>query len=253
MIRLALLLCLSLWLSACASTDEQTSAAADPAAGPLEGEPGEVTQAVELARELGLAEMAMTGVEVRDDDYRLGPSDELEIEVFQVEELSTTERVNARGYIHAPLVGNVKVAGLTAHEVEDLLAELYRQDYLQDPQIYVNIVHFASQRVTVIGSVRNPGVYPLTGPTTLLKAMAMAGGTDRIADEKEVVVFRTQDTGEVVGYTTNLAEIQAGIRPDPEIIGNDRIVVDASRTKSFINTVTGGLRGFIGFTPFSPF
>lgn len=248
MTRFALIGLLLTFLGACASAPPADEVSKTGEAGGEEA--GEVAEAVELAEELGLMEMVSAGVEVRDDDYRIGPADELDIEVFQVEELSTTEKVNARGYIRMPLVGNIKVAGLTAYEAEDLLVERYKAEYLRDPQIYVNITHYASQRVTVIGSVQEPGIYPLTGPTTLMKALAFAGGPTRLANEEEVVIFRTRDDGKVIGYLANYAEIAAGLKPDPEIIGNDRIVVDASASKTFIEGISQTLRGFIGFRVF---
>ncbi|TDG12867.1 polysaccharide export protein [Seongchinamella unica] len=185
-----------------------------------------------------------------ESDYRIGPADELEISVFQVEELSGVEKVNSRGYIRMPLLGPVKVAGLTREQAEDLLAELYSQQYLQDPQVNIDITDYASRQVTVIGAVEVPGVYPLKGQTTLLQALAFAGGLERLADEEEIVVFRTNASGEVVGYLVNLEQITTGEKRDPEVIGNDRIVVPESGSKSVIKGVTDTLRGFIGFRPY---
>ncbi len=185
-----------------------------------------------------------------ESDYRIGPADELEVSVFQVEELSGLEKVNSRGYIRMPLLGPVKVAGLTREEAEDLIASLYAQNYLQDPQVNIDITDYASRQVTVIGAVAEPGVYPLKGQTTLLQALAMSGGLDRLADEAELVVFRSNANGEVVGYQVNLEEITTGAKRDPEVIGNDRIVVPESGSKSIIKGVTDTLRGFIGFRPY---
>lgn len=182
-----------------------------------------------------------------EDDYRIGPADELEIEVFQVEELSGTEKVNSRGYIKMPLIGSVKVGGLTREQAEDLIASLYAADYLQDPQVNIDISDYASQQVTLLGAVEDPGVYPLKGKTTLLQALAMAGGTERLADEEEIVVFRTNAEGGVVGYIVNLEQIKTGEKRDPEVIGNDRIVVPESGSKSFVKGITDTLRGFVGF------
>jgi polysaccharide biosynthesis/export protein len=189
-------------------------------------------------------------VVISENDYRIGPSDVLEIDVFQVEELSGTERVNSRGYIKMPLIGSVKVAGLTREEAEDFIAELYSRDYLQDPQVNIDIAEYFSQQVTILGSIKSPGVYALSGKTTLMQALAMAGGTGRLADEEEIIVFRTDKHGSVIGYIVNLEEIQKGIKSDPEIIGNDRIVVPESGSKSLIKGVTDTLRGFVGFKPY---
>ena len=149
-----------------------------------------------------------------------------------------------------PLIGSVRVAGLTHEQAEQLIEEKLGKDYLQDPQVNIDIVEYVSQQVTIIGSVKEPGVYPLKGRTTLLQAIAMAGGPGPIADEEEIVVFRADNAGQVAGYIVNLEEIQEGKKKDPEVIGNDRIVVPESGIKSMIKGVSDTLRGFIGFRPY---
>jgi polysaccharide export outer membrane protein len=185
-----------------------------------------------------------------DSDYVLGPADELEISVFQVEELSGTERIDSRGYIVMPLLGQVKVAGLTREQAEDLLAQLYEAEYLQDPQVNIDIIDYASRRVTVMGSVEKPDVYPLKGQTTLLEALAMAGGLERLADESSIVVFRTNANGEVIGYIVDMNLITSGEKVDPEVTANDTIVVPQSGSKTFVKNVTDTLRGFVGFATY---
>ncbi len=180
-------------------------------------------------------------------EYLIGPADELDITVFQVEDLSGTRVVSARGDIRMPLLGGVKVAGLSAQQVEDLLVTLYGEQYLQNPQISVAISHYASQQVTILGQVRDPGVYPLKGRTTLLQAMAMGGGPTRVANEEEVVVFRTEPDGAVYGYLVNIDEIVAGIKRDPEVIGSDRIVVPESGFSAFMRGISIGIPGFGGY------
>ena len=189
-------------------------------------------------------------VELSTSDYILGPSDLLQIDVFQVDELSGTERINAAGYIKMPLIGLVKVAGLSREQSEDLIAELYAEDYLQDPQVNIDVMEYVSHQITVLGHVTNPGVYPLKGKTTLLQALAMAGDAGALADEEEVVVFRSDESGAVVGYVVNLEDVLAGTTVDPEIIGNDKVVVPVSGSKSFIKGITDTLRGFVGFASF---
>jgi polysaccharide export outer membrane protein len=204
----------------------------------------------------GMAAMPLTpgagsgSVAVSTSDYVIGPSDLLEIDVFQVDELSGTERVNSSGYIKMPLIGSVKVAGLSREQAEDLIAALYSVEYLQDPQVNIDIAEYVSHQITVLGSVAVPGVYPLKGKTTLLQALAMAGGAGQLADQEQIVVFRTDKAGAVIGYVVNMEQILAGTKVDPEIIGNDKIVVPESGSKSFIKGVSDTLRGFIGFRPY---
>ena len=215
-----------------------------------------VSLAWSAGSEMAAAPMPLTpedgsgAVALSTSDYILGPSDLLQIDVFQVDELSGTERINAAGYIKMPLIGLVKVAGLSREQSEDLITELYAEGYLQDPQVNIDIMEYVSHQITVLGHVTNPGVYPLKGKTTLLQALAMAGDAGALADEEEVVVFRSDEYGVVVGYVVNLEDVLAGTVIDPEIIGNDKVVVPVSGSKSFIKGITDTLRGFVGFASF---
>jgi len=92
------------------------------------------------------------------------------------------------------MIGSVSIGGLTPQEAEQKIAAILRQTYLQDPQVNVFISEYASQDVTVGGAVRRPGVFPITGRTTLLQAIALARGLDSLANEDEVVIFRGQGT-----------------------------------------------------------
>src|SRR5262249_20139475 len=91
---------------------------------------------------------APTG-QVAADDYRIGPSDLLEVQVFGVDNLKREVRVNSRGAISMPLIGTVIVGGLTGEEAETLIAEKYGKDYLQDPQVSLFIKEYTSQRITL--------------------------------------------------------------------------------------------------------
>jgi polysaccharide export outer membrane protein len=183
-------------------------------------------------------------------EYRIGPNDLLQIEVFQVEELSGEERVNSRGEISLPLVGPIIVGGLTQVEAEETIAAALRKDFLQDPQVNVYIEEHTSQRVTVMGQVDEPGVYPLQGATTLLQALALAGGFDRLADTEEVVVFRSTAPGSVTGYVVDTKKIESGEIADPFVRNDDKIVVPKSGSREFIESISSTLRGFVGFTAY---
>ena len=184
------------------------------------------------------------------NDYRIGPSDQLEIDVFQIEELSGVERVNSRGYIKMPLIGSVKVAGLTQGEAEYLITQLFSEDYLEDPQVNIDIIEYASQQVTVMGAVKKPGVFALKGRTTLLQALAMAEGLEGLPDKDGIIIFRANKAGDVVGYVVNLEQIESGAAGDPEVIGSDKIVVPVAGVASGIKGLTDTLRGFVGFQSF---
>jgi polysaccharide export outer membrane protein len=167
-------------------------------------------------------------------DYRIGAQDTLDINVFQVPDLSRTVQVDSGGKILLPLIGQLTAAGRTPGELASDLERLLGKDYLKDPQVTVAVRDSTSQRVTIDGAVLSPGIYPLSGPTTLMQAVALAKGPDpKLANIRKVAVFR-----DVGGQRTpafhDLAAIRAGKAPDPVIRGGDIVVVDTSGTKSFL-------------------
>lgn len=178
-------------------------------------------------------------------DYRIGPLDQIEVSVFQVPDLSRTVRVNSAGEISLPMIGTVIAGGKTVGELEAAIADKLRESFLQDPQVSVFIQEFASQRVTVEGSVAQPGIKSLTGKTTLLQLVAMSGGLTRMADPEKIIVFRTIDGQRMVALF-NLVDIRSGLAEDPQIYGDDVVVVDDSRAR----TVAETMRTWMGFRPF---
>lgn len=181
------------------------------------------------------------------DEYRIGAQDLIEISVFQVQEFSRSVRVNAQGMISLPLLGLVRAGGLSANELETVLAKKLSENLLQDPQVSVFIKEFVSQRVVVDGNVMKMGAYPLSGKTTLLQVIAMAGGLDRLADPSNVKIFREKQSGTREVHTFDLVAIRAGQVEDPLIKGNDTILVEQSASAAFFKGVTDTLRGFINF------
>lgn len=177
-------------------------------------------------------------------DYRIGPLDQLEVSVFQVPDLSRTVRVNSSGEISLPMIGVIRAGGKTVAELERDIADRLRESFLQDPQVTVFIQEFASQRVTVEGSVNQPGIKSLTGRTTLLQLIAMSGGLTRMADPSKIIVFRTIDGQRMVALF-DLVDIRSGLAEDPQIYGDDIVVVDDSRAR----TVAETLRSWMGFRP----
>jgi polysaccharide biosynthesis/export protein len=164
-------------------------------------------------------------------DYKVGPNDLLEIEVLDFDNLKRTVRVNAAGVISLPLIAAVPVAGLTSQQIEERIADRYREKYLQNPQVSVFIKEFTTERITVEGAVAKPGIYPLTGQFTLLRALALAGGFGPIANSSEVIVFRNSEDGKRQATVFDVEQIRAGKQDDPAIRGDDLIVVqrDAAR------------------------
>ena len=165
-------------------------------------------------------------------DYRIGAQDLLEISVFGIDDLSRTVRVNSNGQVSLPLIGGVLAGGKTIPELEDAIGEKLKDGYVQDPQVTVFVKEFTSQRVTLEGALNKPGIYPITGKTSLLQAIAMAEGVDdKVADLQGVVIFRNVE-GKRMGAVYDLAAVRAGTMPDPQIYGDDIIVVEQSGSKT---------------------
>jgi polysaccharide biosynthesis/export protein len=185
---------------------------------------------------------AYTGV----SDYRVGALDLLEISVFQVPDLDRTVRINATGFISLPLIGAVAAGGKTVSELEAEIAKRLSEQYLQSPQVSVFVKEFASQRVTVEGAVNNPGIFPITGPTTLLQIVAISRGFTQLADDRAIIVFRVIN-GQKMAALFNIRQIRAGEIEDPRIYGDDIVVVEQSGVRSAYKSLVDGLRGVIGF------
>lgn len=173
--------------------------------------------------------------------YFVGPFDRLAIDVFGIPELAQREvQVDSEGRISFPLVGEVVVAGKTLAEIEAELVLLLRQAYVRDPQVSVNLKEMVSQRITIEGEVEKPGLYPVGGPMTLLRAIALAEGTTEFSKLNDVVVFRTV-RGKQYAALYNLNAIRHGAYPDPEIFPGDIVMVGESRGRRLFKDILQAL------------
>ncbi len=172
-------------------------------------------------------------------DYRIGAQDVLDVNVFGIEELKREVTVDSGGAVVLPLVGQMKAGGRTPGEFSKDLETALKAKYMKDPQVIVTVKNAQSQRVTIDGAVNSPGVYPLPGPTTLLQAISLAKGPDqKLANVKKVAVFRqVQGTRHAAFFDLN--QIRSGRSEDPQIYGNDIIVVDTSSGSRFIQNFQG--------------
>ena len=166
--------------------------------------------------------------------YRVGPGDELEVTVFGAPDLNRTAVVDSAGNFSMPLVGALTAAGKTpqdfAREVQDKL----RGPYLKNPQVAVNVKQALNQQmVTIDGEVAQPGLYPVTGPMTLMQAIATARGATDTANIRNVIVFRTV-AGRKMAAMFDLKSVRSGRIPDPQVYGNDIVVVGESAMQKFL-------------------
>ena len=132
-------------------------------------------------------------------DYQIGAGDILELAVFQVAELSRRVRVNGRGKIMLPLLGEIQASGKSAAELEAELAQLLGEKYLQNPQVSVFVSEYRSQQITVIGAVNQPSVHNVQRPHTLLEILSMSGGlTTEASKQIHVKTTRYDDEGKLI-------------------------------------------------------
>lgn len=135
--------------------------------------------------------LLMTGI-CRGGDYILGPGDVVKISVYDNDDLLTVARVSDQGFVIMPLLGQVKVQGLTVPQAADRIGSLLADGYLVDPQVNIFVQEFRSKKAIVLGHVNRPGLIEMSGPTTLLELISKAGG---LAD----------DFGETVTIKRNIA------------------------------------------------
>lgn len=173
-------------------------------------------------------------IKVATKDYRIGPEDLIEIQVFGVDQLTRTVRVNSRGLISLPLIGNLEVGGLTSQQAEALVVAKLAENFLQNPQVSFFIREYTSQRVTIEGAVNKPGVYPLRGPTTLLQSLAVAGGQASLSDMTEVMLFRGDNEGKRETLMYDVDRIRSGELEDPAVLNDDLIVVKRSKARTVL-------------------
>ncbi len=167
--------------------------------------------------------------------YKIGPRDVLEVTVFKVPDLSKVVQVSEAGTISYPLVGEVQAGGRTAREIEHDLTKSLGAKYLQNPQITVFVKEYNSQRITVEGAFKKPGVYPITGGMSLLQATALAGGFEATADET-VLLFRQLDGKRSVAKY-DVGQIRQFKAEDPQLEAGDVIIAPTSDIKEGMNYI----------------
>ena len=150
-------------------------------------------------------------------DYVVGPEDLLEVQFFGQEDLNRQVRVNGEGEVTLPLVGAVKVAGLSPKSIEQRLMQAYGTNYLRTPQVTLFVKEYRHQRVSVTGAVDRPGYYEIIGPRKLLEILAMAGGPQDKGPSSRAgdVVHVTRSQGTPQSLIIDLKRLQG--QRDPEV------------------------------------
>ena len=167
--------------------------------------------------------------------YAIGPLDRVVVDVYGAPDLSRAAQVDAGGNLALPLIGTIAASGKTPSQIAADVSARLRGRYMRDPKVTVTVDTF-NQMVTVDGQVQQPGLYPVSGRMTLIRAVASAHGLTQDADSQFVVVFRDV-SGTHYATLYNLDGIRAGKSIDPELYANDVITVGGTSSRRFFQTL----------------
>jgi len=159
------------------------------------------------------------------DEYRLGPGDKLRVEVYKDAQLSQSVQIRPDGKITLPLIGDLEATNRTPIELRDTIAKALKE-YITNPTVTVIVVEALASKIYVMGEVTHPGTMELHGPTTILQALAMAGGFKEFANTKDVRVLRPKgDRGVVETLRFNYKDVLNGDAKPFLLRSGDTVVV----------------------------
>ncbi len=162
--------------------------------------------------------------------YLVGEGDVLKITVYDNPDLSVTARVNSDGSILFPLVGQVKIGGMNISQVAKKIAHVLAAGYIVNPQVSVFVEEFRSKKVVIMGQVTKPGLYELSGTTTLLELISKAGGVTADAGEQVTIKRKTPNHRESF-ITIDLKKLlEKGADLDMPIVDGDNVFVSKAGT-----------------------
>jgi polysaccharide export outer membrane protein len=182
-------------------------------------------------------------------DRKLLVGDVINVRVYKADAFSGDQTIDSAGRINIPLIGYVPAVGQTTAEIQATLTQALGAKYLVSPSISVTLKTAVQNMITIDGSVQQPGVYPVDGDATLVRAVAMARGTADGANPRRVVVFRRID-GQRMAASFDLTDIRRGKSPDPPVYPNDIVVVDGSALTKALKTSLETLPFLSLFRPF---
>jgi polysaccharide export outer membrane protein len=181
--------------------------------------------------------------------YKIAPLDKLTIKVLRMEDLTGDYNVDLAGNISMPLIGEVQAINLSTADLDERLTAKLGEKYLENPDVSVGIKESTSRVVTVDGAVKTAGAFPTIGSTSLMRALALAGGVTEDANPRRIAVFRTVG-GQRQAAAFDLQAIRRGEAQDPQVYPGDIIVVDGSSVKKGFRRVLEGLPILSVFRPF---
>ena len=157
-------------------------------------------------------------------EYRLTQGDKLRIEVYKDAQLSQNVQVRPDGKITLPLIGDLEANNATPLELRDTIAKSLKE-YITNPTVTVIVVEALASKVYVMGEVTHPGTMELHGPTTILQALAMAGGFKEFANTKDVKVLRPKSGNGMETLRFNYKDMLNGDAKPFYLRSGDTVVV----------------------------
>lgn len=151
-----------------------------------------------------------------DNEYKIGPGDTLEILVWNDEQLSRQVVVPPDCVISYPLVGDFNVRGISIDELEQDMQKKFTK-YLPDTPVSVSLLAANDLKIYVIGKVNRPGMYPVNLETSVMQALAMAGGLSTFADANDILILRREGEG-TVKLNFNYRKMEKGKNLDQNIL-----------------------------------
>jgi polysaccharide export outer membrane protein len=151
-----------------------------------------------------------------DNSYVIGANDVLAINVWKEPDISRSVPVRSDGKISLPLVGELQASGQTPQQLEQEITKRL-QSYISEPEVTVIVTDSKSQKVNIMGMVARPGAYLLTSSTTVLDAVAMAGGFKDFAKQKSIYVLRQAPDGTQQRIPFNYKDVIKGKNPEQNI------------------------------------
>lgn len=145
--------------------------------------------------------------------YRIATNDRIRVGVFQEPDLDIIARVDMKGTVNLPLLGQIKVQNLTINDAEKIIESAYRDGrYLRSPQVTITVEEYAPREVSIQGQVRNPARYtlPIEQPMTVLELVTRAGGFTDTARGTAVSVTRIKEDGTKEVFTVDVESLIKG-------------------------------------------
>jgi polysaccharide export outer membrane protein len=159
------------------------------------------------------------------DNYALSTNDAVKVEVFQEPEMTISARVTKEGTVTVPLIGQVKIAGLTPSNAAEKIRVLLEKDYFNNPSVSVSVLEFTKRRFVIFGEVRSPGTheFPAQEDLNLVQAIAMCGGYTKIANPGNITVVR-RSGGKEETFKLDARKMSRDSKTKPFLIQPDDVI-----------------------------